>query len=378
MSRPRSPWFWRRARPACSFGPPRAGASPGTPISELSPTLGWRARAGGSQRIRREDFEVTVSINGVGSAGAGDPLRARARSSPGRHHGGLVRPRLLRGGAETLQGTARARPCNPAGVDVINAGSPGYSTDQEWLYFDEEISRYRPSEVLLLFYYNDLHFNLERVGTANRSKPVFEQKDGALELVPPVIDPATPDKRGARRPARRGGASVPGVGAVGLRGRPPAAQPSRLVEVPLAVWPGAPTLDRASRGVPSLRAEGEARGANGWRRCGSERRRSCGRFRDDVRQRGARLSVFYVPARFEANDEAWTFVRRRYDDDRPWARDAVRLRLTGVLALWPFPSWTRPPPSGPRRGRSQPGLSCPSMDTGMPAGTKSLSRAFSP
>jgi hypothetical protein len=61
------------------------------------------------------------------------------------------------------------------------------------------------------------------------------------------------------------------------------------------------------------------------------------RFRDDVRNRGAHLSVFYVPARFEANDEAWTFLRRRYEDDRPWARDAVRLRLTGVLGALAIP-----------------------------------------
>ena len=33
---------------------------------------------------------------------------------------------------------------------------------------------------------------------------------------------------------------------------------------------------------------------------------------------GAGFSVFYVPARFEVNDEAWTFVQRRYETERPW------------------------------------------------------------
>jgi hypothetical protein len=70
-----------------------------------------------------------------------------------------------------------------------------------------------------------------------------------------------------------------------------------------------------------------------WRRT----TRILGRFRDDVRERGGRLSVFYVPARFEANDEAWTFLRRRYEEDRPWERDAVRSRLARVLAALGIP-----------------------------------------
>ena len=53
----------------------------------------------------------------------------------------------------------------------------------------EEIRKYRPSEVVLLFYYNDLQFNIERMGTANREKPVFIEKDGRLAArpSPPVV-----------------------------------------------------------------------------------------------------------------------------------------------------------------------------------------------
>jgi hypothetical protein len=62
-----------------------------------------------------------------------------------------------------------------------------------------------------------------------------------------------------------------------------------------------------------------------------------GAFRDDVRAAGAGFSVFYVPSRFEVNDEAWTFVQRRYEKDRPWSRDAVRTRLASVLSSLDIP-----------------------------------------
>src|SRR5688572_21709613 len=60
-------------------------------------------------------------------------------------------------------------------------------------------------------------------------------------------------------------------------------------------------------------------------------------FRDDVRKEGAGFTIFYVPARFEANDSAWAFVERRYEGDRPWSRDAVRARLARVLAALDIP-----------------------------------------
>jgi hypothetical protein len=236
---------------------------------------------------------------------------------------------------ETLRGrlAAALKPCR---IDVLNAGSPGYSTDQEWLYFGEEISKYRPSEVLLLFYYNDLHFNLERVGTANRSKPMFEDKDGALELVLPVITPQTPANQAAASgetpaaPRFRESALWAYAAARMQRSRPDWARSlSRYGLAPLlSIEPPAEYLPFGPKG----RRE-ELRVEEMWERT----TQILMRFRDDVSNRGAHLSVFYVPARFEANDEAWTFLRRRYEADRPWTRDSVRKRLTGVLGALDIP-----------------------------------------
>jgi hypothetical protein len=42
---------------------------------------------------------------------------------------------------------------------------------------------------------------------------------------------------------------------------------------------------------------------------------------------GARLMVFYVPPRFEVNDEVWMLTRQRYELGRRWQRTRVIYRL---------------------------------------------------
>ncbi len=303
-------------------------AAEGTPISEISPTLGWRTRPNGAQRIRREGFDVVVSINRLGLRGpeiSYEPeagVRRLAIMGDSFAHGYYTsEPETLRGRlAEALKS------CR---VDVLNAGGPGYSTDQEWLYFSEEVSKYRPAEVVLLFYYNDLQFNIERLGTGNRSKPVFVEKGGSLELVLPAsIAPPMGDRE--ETVARRGASTFHHSALWALlatrleRSRPDWSRtlsgyglmPELSAEPPAEYLPFGPK-DAAE----------QTRVAEMWKRTIEILRR----FRDDVRRDGASFSVFYVPARFEVNDDAWTFVQRRYGADRPWNRDSVRTRLAGTL-----------------------------------------------
>lgn len=314
--------------------PVAARPAEGTPISEFSPTLGWRTRPGGSQRIVREDFEVTVAINSLGLRGPEipyepAPLRRRlAIMGDSFAHGYYAEePQTLRGRlAEAL---------SPCRVDVLNAGGPGYSTDQEWIFYDEEIRKYRPSEVVVLFYYNDLEFNLDRLGTANRPKPVFVEKDGALQLIPPANDLRPPGPRegpkAPRRAPRFHGSALWAFAAARLQ--PSRPDWSRV----LSTWGLAPAISDVppAEFVPfaPLGAAETARVEEMWKRTGA----LFARFRDDVRGQGAGFSVFYVPARFEANDRAWAFLGRRYSDRRVWSRDAVRKRLASVLAALDIP-----------------------------------------
>lgn len=301
----------------------------GTPISEISPTLGWRARPGGSQRIRREDFDVTVSINARGLRGPELPYEAAA----GRRRLAILGDSFAHGyyaeEADTVAGRLRSA-LAPCAVDVVNGGGPGYSTDQEWMFYNEEIARYAPREVVVLFYYNDLFFNIDATGTANRPKPVFEERDGHLVLVPPRVTPetssaTTPSAAIAREaPTFRGSVLWASLALRLQRARPDWSRE-------LAARGLAPDLSADPPGeyLPFGAREGEeaARVEAMWRRT----RELLRAFRDDVRKSGAGFSVFYVPARFEANDEAWAWVQRRYEAPRPWRRDAVRSRLGRLL-----------------------------------------------
>lgn len=311
----------------------------GTPISELSDTLGWKTRALGHQRIRREDFEVTVQLNSLGLRGpevtyeAGPGVRRLALMGDSFAHGYYAEEE------ETVRGRLGAA-LEACRVDVLNAGGPGYSTDQAWIYFDTEIRKYNPAEVVLLFYYNDLAFNVERMGTGNREKPIFVEQGGRLVLVPPP--PAPPRRR--QRAGRMTQTAASRPGAPTFRG---------------SVW-WAFAADRLQRTRPewsrSLSAYGlapelsfqppaeylpfgpmdsgeRARVEEMWKRTGA----ILARFRDDVRAAGAGFSVFYVPSRFEVNDLAWSFIQRRYEPGRPWNREAVRTRIAPLLASLDIP-----------------------------------------
>jgi len=67
---------------------------------------------------------------------------------------------------------------------VINAGTGGYSTDQELLFFQGEGSRYHPDLTILMFYPNDLPMNVrsDYKWKGRGEKPMFELKDGKLVL----------------------------------------------------------------------------------------------------------------------------------------------------------------------------------------------------
>lgn len=87
----------------------------------------------------------------------------------------------------------RLNEAHTGSVQVINAGTGGYSTDQELLWFTTEGVKYEPDLVVLLFCSNDVLFN-----TTDRYwrgyKPLFRLDRGTLKLtnvpVPRPLPPA--------------------------------------------------------------------------------------------------------------------------------------------------------------------------------------------
>lgn len=66
--------------------------------------------------------------------------------------------------------------------EVINAGTGGYSTDQEYLFYSMEGKKYDPDLVILMVYAaNDVYYTI-RDKYGNYSKPLFELRQDSLVL----------------------------------------------------------------------------------------------------------------------------------------------------------------------------------------------------
>ena len=282
------------------------------PILRYHPTLGWDKPPGAEGWIRRPEYNVHLAINAHGLRG---PDRGYEKPAG-------VRRTLLLGDSftegytvaeeETVRARLEAR-LGGAGCgrhEVLNGGTAAYSTDQEYLFFLEEGARYAPDVVVLLFFYNDL------VGDTpgGLDKPRFEVVGDQLVLHnSPVPAPPAP-----RREARAF-ALKPWRGSVALRllsDRTSGANPRLhrflarlgLVEpetdeaMPEELWPFG----------PGHKAEVTLM----WRRT----RAILAALKEAVESRGARLLVFYVPARFEVDERAWDLTRERYGMGRRWWR----------------------------------------------------------
>ncbi|MFB0534945.1 MAG: SGNH/GDSL hydrolase family protein [Anaerolineae bacterium] len=82
-------------------------------------------------------------------------------------------------------------------AQVINAGTRGYGSDQEYLFLREEGLKYSPDLVLVAFFVNDVLSNrLDHQEGRKYAKPCFVLRDGQLHLtnVPPPQPPANPLK----------------------------------------------------------------------------------------------------------------------------------------------------------------------------------------
>jgi hypothetical protein len=297
---------------------------PAPSLWEISPTLGWRNRPNSTLQIGnpRGEFASTITINAHGLRGPDLPYRATTQWRRLAIVGDSFAYGLGVDESETLAGrfAAALRPCR---VDVLNGGNVGYSTDQEWLHYREEIQKYQPSETILLFFYNDLAPNLSREGTG-RPKPIFVLRNGELELIAPrpwdtgVARPRTTALTyrqsalwhfAADRLSMRRADWVRTLARIGLA---PAVSLGSRDEIPFGPMGGAE----------------EGRVQEMWRVTAA----LLGRYRDDVRRGGGNFSVFYVPAPFEVNEAAWLALRRRFGLERPWRRDAVRAGLSRLLA----------------------------------------------
>jgi lysophospholipase L1-like esterase len=153
--------------------------------------LGWAHRPGQSGMFATPQFRTHVRISPQG-------LRDREHSyerAPGTRRILVLGDSFAWGYGVEEPDRFTQRLESALGVEVINAGISGYSTDQELLWFQNEGSKYEVDLVLLSFTGNDLGHNARQLVYTIYYKPAFALKDGRLALQGYPVPTATPRDR---------------------------------------------------------------------------------------------------------------------------------------------------------------------------------------
>jgi hypothetical protein len=226
--------------------------------------------------------------------------------------------------------------------EVINAGTGGYSTDQELLLFQQEGKKYRPDLTILLFYDNDVWFNNQPKYWRGH-KPLFQLgDDGSLRLtnvpVPtldPILKPAAPEGHVAQDPRD--------ATAIWLSKKSYAYRfiDERIKGTPflykLAIKIGLLKVQmRNHRDQKIVPIPNEFRVyqkhqntdvAEAWRITEVLLRK----LREEVNSVGGKLIIFYVPLRAGVYLDEWERMKKQYDiADEQWSIEQIRNDLMAI------------------------------------------------
>lgn len=299
-------------------------------FSEFHPTLGWMKTPFAEGYFQKGDVRIHEKLN---SKGLRSPEYDYARQ-PGTFRVLFLGDSFTEGydvEAEDLFTTIIEKELHSqlgseSNVEVINAGTGGYSTDQEYLFYKTEGYRYEPDVVVLMFYaVNDVYYLLKE-NYGNYPKPRFELTDsGAVVVNLPLQEPH----------------KVEGVKNL-LR---------QLAFYQFAlnkVLPQTPALTRwlTSLGLISTETAELAtieKSAPAWfrvfERNPSDEIQTAWQLADSmivllhrkVQEQNASLIVFAVPDRFQVYDESWSQTRENFGvNDSLWDRTIPGARLGGL------------------------------------------------
>jgi hypothetical protein len=188
-----------------------------SPALRFHPLLGWEKVPRHERRARRYEVDVVFKYNSLGLRGPERDYRKPAGARRVLVLGDSFAEGFFAGESATvpavLEQRLTAAGCAPC--EVINGGTAGYSTDQEYLFYREEGRRYGADVVVLMVYYNDLLSNTIATGVGGGPKPLFALDGEALRLTnTPLVQPAPMSE--AERVARAQ-AQPPWHGSVALR-----------------------------------------------------------------------------------------------------------------------------------------------------------------
>ena len=298
--------------------------------TEYDPVLGWRKKPGAQVMYHRREYDVEYRVNRRGLRG---PERAYPKT-PGA-------PRVLALGdsfveafmadeartvTSRLESHLGGRGCR---AEVINGGTVGYSTDQEYLFYRDEGRRYGPDVVVLFVYHNDipslvlesylaypkprLDFTTDPPTVSNQPVPPYMPAPAAAVPAPPVDEPTSYLFELVKQRLEQGSARtynrLAGLGLWEPLRKLPMNEELQLYHVP-ELGHQRPAWSAFTWTVQSL-----SKATTGA---------------------GARLVVAYVPSRMEVSPQVWELTQERYGIDESFRREAVARRvqyITGRLGV---------------------------------------------
>ncbi len=287
------------------------GFAPTPTLNRFDPRLGWIKEPRASTRRHTAEFDVAYATN---SLGLREPESVDYETPAG------VRRVLMVGDSFTLGYTVADDATIPhlleerlraegRAVEVLNAGTEGWSTDQEVLWLDGEGRRYRPDVVVLQMYENDIFWNVQD-HYLHYPKPRLRPGVALADVPANLVDPG----RGSWLTRH-------------------SALASRLAAV--VTPPPMPLLS----GAPGLPAEWELR----VRETGpgvAETGAALGAFASLAREIGARPLVLIVPDKAQVDPAARAAMAQiigdqHYDPERPFATMARLANEAGLPVVDP-------------------------------------------
>jgi len=185
--------------------PSGKGALPLNQYMEHDPVLGWRKTPNTRVSFAEPEYRVEESIKSQGLRGPEQAYESkgfRILALGDSFAEGYTVPL-----GETVEAVIERGLSTPScPIEVLNGGTAGYSTDQEYLFYKIEGRRYRPAVVVLFFYFNDVIYNLQPRYSGGVPKPLLAMEEGSLVVtnspVPlPRHRPSFPPPREEKTPS---------------------------------------------------------------------------------------------------------------------------------------------------------------------------------
>lgn len=276
----------------------------GDRLFELDPEIGWRSKPHSRYRLISREYDITVENNSRGFRGPEPESVKGCRIA-------LIGDSFVQGltvnYSDTFGQVAQAQ----LGCTVIADGVEGYNTAQETRMFARDVAPYKPSVVILFFFYNDVWCNISNEGCGSYGSKAVIGFNGTVTPIPHRQHPGAWIAQHSR------------TAALLLNIFAPIARTSHS-DIPLR---SDFLVSPLPHGVRVFKRSLDPDIEQAW----SVTESHLSTLAQQVQQTGARFLVYNIPTREQIDPEGWqAFLRMHWLNPDEWHVNAAEERLTAV------------------------------------------------